>query len=751
MSNGIGRVWAVNAEGGDEGRPNGVGPVYIENIDKIGGGVPDPSGASTGDVLTVDDQGNPAWEPPSATVSTDGVISGDGSAADPVVLNVGTGLSTVTSGGTTTFTVTDIVSGCFRLTRDQALAIFQSQSPVTVNFTGNGSWKVNSAGSEYIFVLGYNFSSTAEGKVFFNPLRQWNDATYPQPYEGDISAVNYILDPSNVDTTHGISIQSMVSALEADPTIEYVYLTYCVPQYGYWTSYPEQLSGYSATFTVPSASVATTSLVVANPVPDTTGASQGDVLTIGSTGPEWAAAGANYSAGAGISISEQGAISAVGGEGITVTAGSTVQKTLSAHTQDYEAPWQAGLIVHMVTYMSLLDSSLVADIQNGGIDVTLTHPFEQYALYNEGGGGENSYLFDWESHRSYFKAYAAIVELETITYSSGPTYWGSTTNRLVLGEITSQWADPSGNYPTILANTVVNYDFADVNSSLSTITLADVLANPGNYCLTVMFYDTYGNLNAFDDGAEHTTCTMISSYVTGEGTYTTGSYTAMSPSAITVTNPLPASAASDSGKVLTVDAQGAPAWATPSVTVDQTYNAYSTNAQSGTAVAGALSTTRQVPPCYTSDANKVLTVNSLGIAGWATPSGVTKQVISLTGATTSGDTTTTFTFNLASANQFYALGKQVSVSYKPPYLPMADVSGSKIKLYYGTSTITLDATTYANIFCASVFVGNETNISQASDPSLGYKFTKVEIVVPISGSDWTNSTEAESLQIQILG
>lgn len=38
MNNGTGRVWAVNAEGGDKGRPNGVGPVYIENIDKIGGG-----------------------------------------------------------------------------------------------------------------------------------------------------------------------------------------------------------------------------------------------------------------------------------------------------------------------------------------------------------------------------------------------------------------------------------------------------------------------------------------------------------------------------------------------------------------------------------------------------------------------------------------------------------------------------------------------------------------------------------------
>jgi hypothetical protein len=64
MNNGIGRVWAVNAEGGDEGRPNGVGPVIIENIDKLGGGLPDPSGASEGDVLTVDAQGEPAWEPP---------------------------------------------------------------------------------------------------------------------------------------------------------------------------------------------------------------------------------------------------------------------------------------------------------------------------------------------------------------------------------------------------------------------------------------------------------------------------------------------------------------------------------------------------------------------------------------------------------------------------------------------------------------------------------------------------------------
>lgn len=161
----------------------------------------------------------------------------------------------------------------------------------------------------------------------------------------------------------------------------------------------------------------------------------------------------------------------------------------------------------------------------------------------------------------------------------------------------------------------------------------------------------------------------------------------------------------------------------------------------------------ELPDTTGASQGDVLSIGSSGLE-WATPSGggVTKQVISLTGATHSGDTTTTFTFNLASANQFYALGKQVSVSYKAPYFPMADPSGSKIKLYYESNqVITLDATTYSNMFCASVFVGNETNISYASDPSLGYKFTKVEIVVPIHESDWINSPEPESLKIQILG
>ena len=83
---------------------------------------------------------------------------------------------------------------------------------------------------------------------------------------------------------------------------------------------------------------------------------------------------------------------------------------------------------------------------------------------------------------------------------------------------------------------------------------------------------------------------------------------------------------SDNGKVLkAIYDEGGPAveWgdAAPAVTVDQTYNASSTNAQSGTAVAGALSDIKQVPASTSADANKVLTVNSSGVPGWATAQG----------------------------------------------------------------------------------------------------------------------------------
>ena len=147
--------------------------------------------------------------------------------------------------------------------------------------------------------------------------------------------------------------------------------------------------------------------------------------------------------------------------------------------------------------------------------------------------------------------------------------------------------------------------------------------------------------------------------------------TAVQPSQLPSSDELVPSATSvDSGKVLTVDAQGNPSWVTPSAgtvytagdgiditsdvisadvdgvtigidastkkikslqtipSVDQTYNASSTNAQSGTAVAGAIAaiSVDEVPDVTSSDDGKVLKASYSGGQGsyaWGTDSDTT--------------------------------------------------------------------------------------------------------------------------------
>lgn len=104
---------------------------------------------------------------------------------------------------------------------------------------------------------------------------------------------------------------------------------------------------------------------------------------------------------------------------------------------------------------------------------------------------------------------------------------------------------------------------------------------------------------------------------------------------------LPTATSADNGKVLGVtDTSGTLSWVSqtpaqvnadwnavsgaaqilnkPTIpTVDQSYSASSTNAQSGTAVADALSNVNQVPSSTSADETKVLTVNSSGVPEWA--------------------------------------------------------------------------------------------------------------------------------------
>jgi hypothetical protein len=87
---------------------------------------------------------------------------------------------------------------------------------------------------------------------------------------------------------------------------------------------------------------------------------------------------------------------------------------------------------------------------------------------------------------------------------------------------------------------------------------------------------------------------------------------------------VPASTSSDEDKVLTVNSSGTPVWTTPAtVTVDQNYNASSTNAQSGTAVAQAIAgiSVDEVPDVTSGDDAKLLKATYSGGTGsyaWAT-------------------------------------------------------------------------------------------------------------------------------------
>lgn len=97
--------------------------------------------------------------------------------------------------------------------------------------------------------------------------------------------------------------------------------------------------------------------------------------------------------------------------------------------------------------------------------------------------------------------------------------------------------------------------------------------------------------------------------------------------AISGVRQVPSTQSTDNGKVLGVtDANGTLGWVAKSGggsgTVDQTYNASSTNAQSGTAVAGAIATVRQVPSTQSTDNGKVLGVTDAnGTLGWVAQGG----------------------------------------------------------------------------------------------------------------------------------
>ena len=170
---------------------------------------------------------------------------------------------------------------------------------------------------------------------------------------------------------------------------------------------------------------------------------------------------------------------------------------------------------------------------------------------------------------------------------------------------------------------------------------------------------------------------------------------------------------SDNGKVLkAVYDEGGPAVEWGEATVDQTYNAESTNAQSGTAVAEAIGTVNAVPASAVEDAGKVLTVDANGAAAWAEAQGGDVVVVTY-------DTTKVAEIS-AAIKDAIAAGKPV-VMYNPTGKVVAPMT-----------SCTVNGDTVDAQFCITKGTAStdKTYISYQLMGSIGVLFSNTGTIVP---------------------
>ena len=678
MNNGIGHVWAVNAEGGDEGRPNSVGPVYIENIDKLGSQLPEPEAGDAGKVLGVlNSDGDIGWvpdqegmaqvqadwdqddssqvsyianKPTLATVATSGAysdlsgtptipaaqvnsdwdaVSGvsqilnkpslatvatSGSYADlsnkPTIPTVdqnysasstnaqsGTAvaqaIAAIPSASYTAGDGIDITAGEISVKAGTGLKIADASIPgATTNLVSQDIWSVPglyqvksfapltsdllsqmangldvttvgtficSGGSLY-FVALYTFSGSSVGdRLVLGSAHSGSGAIYP----GTV----FTFDTGNIYTSLSTVTLSQVESDIANYRLGLLTNDGSSWDVSKWSVMEDPAPASVVTATYSAMTTVQDALCVSNPLPSPTSADAAKVLTVtdtqgnfswqpvpqelptltgnagkllavnsgatgtewinaptelpaqlgtagqvlsvnsGATGVEWATvqSGSSYTAGDGIDITAN-EVSVKAGTGLEIADVPTTGTTTNLVSQDIVEDQWAG---YNVVSIAPLTSDLLSQMSNG-LDVTLVDNF-------------------WSDPNSA-RGYAALY-----------TLFGSTVgNRLVLGSYLNSTA----------AGTVITFDTGNIDTARSTVTLSQIESNISDYRLGILL----------NEGIRMTASPCNISQQ--EQSYTTATYTPVTTiqDALCVSNPLPASAVVDAGKILTVNNSGAPEW-----------------------------------------------------------------------------------------------------------------------------------------------------------------------------------------------
>lgn len=444
----------------------------------------------------------------------------------------------------------------------------------TLDTTG-GAWGLNSlgvltadavaalrAGAVTVTPVGTFTAVASEGRTPYIAVLAINNYGYPIKRDGFIVPVNQPSMPlvDDIFTLASTPFSIDFSQLDADKTtlsfdtVAANPSSFCIAMFAVDSSFsainPGSTTGssygtYQDSSTLSYSSVGDGSVYVVNPIATPGSDAAGKVLTVtdtqgnygwqpvpqelpaiathagevlkvnsGATGVEWGTAGSNYTAGNGIAISEQDVISAVGGTGITVTQSSQSTGNLTVAVNSW----------HQIETLAPLTSDLMGMVDNG-LTITLTADVVPY-------------IYDYVPTQVYLAIFSNYANYAVLSQLQGATF----------REVDSAWY--ISNLPS-----QITFDSGDYNSSLSTISLDTIRANPSNYYLSFLFVTNNGNRLATAVGFDVAWVQWA--------VITTGSYSVTVPGQITVTNPVPTyNTTTDVGKVLTVTADGL-AWVTP--------------------------------------------------------------------------------------------------------------------------------------------------------------------------------------------